>query len=181
MAGTIRSRYLVETPIGPAMLTFEDEYLAGLSFLDDPFPETPVAVPDRADNRRRSKAASKAPDKAPTKAAGEALELVRHELDLYFQGKLRGFSIPLNLSGPVFYMRVWHALRTIPFGETRTYRQVAAQVGSPEAFRAVGNACAANPIAIIVPCHRVVAASGLGGYGGGLHRKEWLLRHELGR
>ncbi len=172
----IRSCFPLETPIGPVVLTFEDEYLTGLSFLDGAFPETPVRVPYRAD-----KAANKAPNKASSKAAGKALERARRELDLYFQGKLREFSVPLKLSGPPFYMRVWHALTTIPFGETRTYRQVAAQVGSPEAFRAVGNACAANPIAIIVPCHRVVAVGGLAGYGGGLHRKEWLLRHEFGR
>lgn len=177
--GSIGSPYVLETPLGPVALTFEDGCLAGLSFLDGPFPETPAGVPAGADNV--DQAANKAADKPPSKAAGEALELVRHELDLYFEGKLRGFSIPLKLSGPPFYVRVWHALTTIPFGETRTYRQVAAQVGSPEAFRAVGNACAANPIAIIVPCHRVVASCGLGGYGGGLFRKKWLLWHELGR
>lgn len=169
---SIRSCFSLETPIGPVVLTFEDEYLTGLSFLDGPFPGTPAEVPERGDG---------AANKAPSKAASKALERARRELDLYFQGKLRAFSVPLKLSGPPFYMRVWHALTTIPFGGTRTYREVAAQVGSPEAFRAVGNACAANPIAIIVPCHRVVAARGLGGYGGGLHRKEWLLRHEFGR
>jgi len=148
---------VLETPIGAVAVTFQDGCLTSLSFCDDVC-------------RSGQKTAHSKP--APA-------ELVRHELELYFLGKLRKFSVPLRLSGPVFYKRVWDALMGIPFGETRTYRQVAAEVGSPQAFRAVGNACAANPIAIIVPCHRVVAAHGLGGYGGGLRRKEWLLRHEL--
>lgn len=98
------------------------------------------------------------------------------QLRAYFAGDLRVFDVPLELVGTDFQKRVWSALRTIPFGETRSYSQVARQIGSPLAVRAVGAANGRNPIPIIVPCHRVIGASGsLVGFGGGLEWKRFLL------
>jgi methylated-DNA-[protein]-cysteine S-methyltransferase len=103
------------------------------------------------------------------------------QLAEYFAGARRAFDLPLDLRGTPFQLRVWQALLRIPYGETRTYGQLAAQIGHPGAARAVGAANGANPVAIIVPCHRVVASGGgLGGYGGGLDRKEFLLGLESG-
>jgi methylated-DNA-[protein]-cysteine S-methyltransferase len=98
----------------------------------------------------------------------------------YFGGDLRTFdATPVNAGGSPFQQRVWTALRTIPAGQTRSYGQLAAQLGKPQAARAVGHANALNPVSIIVPCHRVIgASSALTGYSGGLERKRWLLHHE---
>src|SRR5207249_2519894 len=88
-------------------------------------------------------------------------------------------DLPVQAHGTAFQQRVWAALRSIPAGRTVTYRHIAEAIGSPSAVRAVGAANGQNPIALIVPCHRVIASDGtLCGYGGGLWRKEWLLRHE---
>jgi AraC family transcriptional regulator of adaptative response/methylated-DNA-[protein]-cysteine methyltransferase len=100
-------------------------------------------------------------------------------LDNYFAGKLKQFKTPIFWSGSVFQKIVWDALVRIPYGETRSYADVAASLGKPSAFRAVANANGANPLAIVVPCHRVINTDGgLGGYGGGLARKKWLIDHE---
>jgi methylated-DNA-[protein]-cysteine S-methyltransferase len=105
-------------------------------------------------------------------------EVVR-QLDEYFAGERRKFELALDLRGPEFHMRCWQALLTIPFGQTWSYAQLAAAVGSPMAARAVGQANHHNPVAIIVPCHRVIAADGtLAGFGGGLAAKEYLLKLE---
>ncbi len=107
------------------------------------------------------------------------LEPYRRELGEYFAGRRRKFSLPLDLRGTPFQKRCWRALLQIPYGETRTYAEIARAVGHPRAFRAVGGANHDNPIAIVVPCHRVIASNGtLGGYGGGLPLKEKLLRLE---
>jgi methylated-DNA-[protein]-cysteine S-methyltransferase len=101
------------------------------------------------------------------------------ELSAYFRSALRSFSIPLRPSGTPFQLRVWNALLEIPFGTSWSYRDLATRIGHPAASRAVGAANGRNPIAIIIPCHRVIGASkSLTGYGGGLERKAWLLRHE---
>jgi methylated-DNA-[protein]-cysteine S-methyltransferase len=104
---------------------------------------------------------------------------VRHQLEEYFAGRRTDFDLPLAPRGTPFQRRVWDALLKIPCGETASYAQIAARVGSPRAVRAVGSANGRNPIAIVIPCHRVIASDGsLGGYGGGLPRKEFLLRLE---
>jgi methylated-DNA-[protein]-cysteine S-methyltransferase len=101
------------------------------------------------------------------------------QLDQYFAGSAVEFDVPLSLSGTDFQRRVWTELREIPHGETISYGELARRLGSPGASRAVGLANGRNPIAIVVPCHRVIGADGrLTGYGGGLERKAWLLRHE---
>lgn len=102
------------------------------------------------------------------------------ELNAYFDGKLREFSTPLEFNSPAseFRYRVWSALREIPFGETVSYSEFAKRIGSPGASRAVGNAVGANPILVMVPCHRVVASGGIGGFSAGLDLKRELLRIE---
>jgi methylated-DNA-[protein]-cysteine S-methyltransferase len=100
----------------------------------------------------------------------------------YFAGQRREFTIPLDMRGTEFQLRCWRELLKIPYGQTRSYAELARAVGSPQGFRAVGHANGQNPIAIVVPCHRVIASDGsLGGYGGGLPLKEELLRLEGAR
>ena len=107
-----------------------------------------------------------------------ATEAVR-QLRAYFAGQLRHFDLPLDLRGTDFQLRVWRELERIPYGETRSYLQIAEAIGAPRAVRAVGAANGANPIPIVVPCHRVIGASGkLVGYGGGLPLKKRLLQLE---
>ena len=112
----------------------------------------------------------------------DANHLTHHciaELQEYFAGGRRDFTVPLDMHGTPFQLACWNALLRIPYGEIRTYAEQATAVGSPRGFRAVGAANGANPIPIIVPCHRVLATGGaLGGYGGGLDLKEKLLRLE---
>lgn len=120
---------------------------------------------------------------AAKKAVGEAPEglalAVFRELDEYFQGKRKTFDIPLRTHGTPFQEKVWAALRAIPYGEVRSYKEVAEAIGHPKAYRAVGMANNANPIFIIVPCHRVIGSDGsLTGYGGGLPMKKALLSLE---
>ncbi len=107
------------------------------------------------------------------------LKPVVDELEAYFSGMRTEFTVPLDPAGSEFQFAVWSALRRIPYGETRAYGEIARAIGQPKASRAVGLANNQNPIAIIVPCHRVVGADGsLVGYGGGIARKRWLLDHE---
>ncbi len=101
------------------------------------------------------------------------------QLQAYFEGSLRTFSLPLDMAGTDFQLRVWNLLLEIPYGETRSYRDLAAALGTPRAVRAVGTANGANPLPIVVPCHRVIGADGsLTGYGGGLPLKKQLLELE---
>ncbi len=146
-----RSR--IESPLGPIALAVEDDQLCALDFID-------------SEARRR----------APRRAAGWIAERVA----AYFAGEVRALDdIPVAPAGTPFQLRVWAELRRIPVGQTRSYQEVAAALGAPSASRAVGAANGRNPIPLVVPCHRVIASTGaLHGYGGGLWRKEWLLRHE---
>lgn len=118
------------------------------------------------------------PDAEPV-ASLPALNLVCSELREYFAGERRKFTVPLDLRGTPFQLSVWRALAEIPYGETRTYAEVARRVKHPRAFRAVGAANGANPVPVIVPCHRVIGSDGkLGGYGGGLETKRRMLAFE---
>lgn len=112
--------------------------------------------------------------------AGRAPERVRAAVEHYFAGHVLALDgLTVTTGGTDFQRSVWKALRAIPAGETRTYGQLAAAIGSPKAVRAVGLANGRNPVALIVPCHRVIGANGtLTGYAGGLERKRWLLQHE---
>lgn len=112
---------------------------------------------------------------------GETLPIVkiRQELKLYFSGQLKEFKTPVFEYGSDFQINAWGALKQIPYGQTRSYLQQAKSIGNEGAFRAVANANGANPLAIIFPCHRVINKNGeLGGYGGGVSRKQWLISHE---
>lgn len=119
---------------------------------------------------------------APATRDTARLDPVRRQLEEYFAGDRRAFDLPLDLSlSRGFARAVLEATAAIPYGETRTYAEIAAAAGRPRAFRAAGNALGSNPIAIVVPCHRVVASGGrIGGYGGGLERKRALLALEAG-
>lgn len=118
-----------------------------------------------------------------TRPPGTPLEhQVTQELAEYLTGQRSRFTVPVSPTGTPFERRCWDALQRIPYGETRTYREIARAVGSPRGFRAVGSANHKNPIPIIIPCHRVVASGGgLGGYGGGLDLKRRLLALEQSR
>ncbi len=143
----------MKSPIGPLRLTSNGEALTSIEMLDHP---------------------SSAPNQS---AAGDAvLEAGRRQLRDYFDGQLRAFELPLAPTGTPFQLRVWEQLRAIPFGTTISYGELAMRIGQPTASRAVGLANGRNPIAIVVPCHRVIGADGsLTGYGGGLDRKRFLL------
>jgi O-6-methylguanine DNA methyltransferase len=125
--------------------------------------------------RRHAPEAKRTEAFAPNRAAvAQILE--------YLEGKRTEFDLPLDLRGTPFQVEVWRALLTIPYGETRTYQQIARQVGRPRAVRAVGAANGANPVSLVVPCHRVIATGGkLGGYGGGIELKARLLALERRR
>jgi O-6-methylguanine DNA methyltransferase len=107
------------------------------------------------------------------------LKPVVEQLGAYFNGGLVEFEVPLDLHGSEFQLKVWRALREIPFGDTRSYGEVARAIRQPRSSRAVGLANQQNPLAIVVPCHRVIGADGsLGGYSGGAKGKRWLIEHE---
>lgn len=140
----------LSSPIGEMVLTSSGEALNGLT-LGDPPPEG--AVHDRG-----------------------RLKPFVDEMREYLAGERQLFSFPVDQPGTDFQKRVWNELRNIPYGETISYAELARRIGQPTASRAVGSANGKNQIAVVVPCHRVIAADGtLGGYGGGLWRKEWLL------
>ena len=123
-------------------------------------------------------------DAAPRTATGETTERkvmdeAVSQVEAYFDGSLKDFDLPLRSDGTPFQEAVWRELERIPYGTVTSYAEIARRVGKPTASRAVGAANGRNPIAIIVPCHRVIGADGsLTGYGGGMWRKEWLLNHE---
>jgi methylated-DNA-[protein]-cysteine S-methyltransferase len=147
----------VDSPIGLLTLAGRGSVLTNLRMVDQTY------EPSRADW---------SPDPG---AFGAAVD----QLDAYFAGELTDFDVELDLQGTEFQRRVWKALLTIPFGETRSYGEIAEQIGAPGAARAVGLANGHNPIAIVVPCHRVIGANGsLTGFGGGLDRKRTLLELE---
>lgn len=113
---------------------------------------------------------------APCSEESAVLTETERQLREYFSGKRRSFDLPIRMEGTEFQKAVWDALLGIPYGETRTYGEIAAAVGKPGAARAVGSACHHNPVSLVIPCHRVLGASGkLTGYGGGLEKKEFLL------
>jgi methylated-DNA-[protein]-cysteine S-methyltransferase len=118
-------------------------------------------------------------DLSTTAAAAAVLSKAAGQLEAYFAGDLRQFDLPLSPKGTAFQLKVWRALAEIPYAKTESYGSVAARVGNAKASRAVGMANNRNPLAIVLPCHRVIGANGaLVGYGGGLGMKQWLLGHE---
>jgi|SRR6056297_1160591 len=113
------------------------------------------------------------------KEVRDTYNLIYDQLNEYFTGNRSNFNLPILLSGSKFQLQVWEEVSNIPYGETKSYQEIAAAIGKKRAARAVGNANAQNPLPIIIPCHRVVSANGsLTGYSGGLWRKRWLLELE---
>jgi methylated-DNA-[protein]-cysteine S-methyltransferase len=148
--------HAVDSPIGALLLAGDDDRIGTLQME----PHRPLPAWRR--------------DAAPFREA-EA------QLDAYFAGELTEFDLPLAPRGSAFQLSVWSALRDIPYGTTRSYGQIAAAIGRPDAVRAVGATNGRNPIAVVIPCHRVIGADGsLVGYGGGLGRKSQLLELEAG-
>jgi len=153
----------VDSPVGRLKLVATDEGLAGILWATD----GPGRVRLKID----------AED-----AGHPVLAEAERQLAEYFDGRRRTFTLKLDFAGTAFQRKVWHALLTIPFGETRSYAQIAKQIGSPAASRAVGAANGRNPISIVAPCHRVIGAGGqLTGFAGGLDAKAYLLALETGR
>lgn len=173
--GRARARALLtgrwlETPIGPMLAVVADAGLVMLEFVDRRALETELA------GMRRDFSSAIVPGDHPL------LDAAARQLDEYFGGTRQAFDLPLDPHGSAFELRVWQALREIPYGATASYAAIAAQVGSPGASRAIGRANGRNKLAIVIPCHRVIRSDGaLCGYGGGLWRKEWLLAHERRR
>jgi methylated-DNA-[protein]-cysteine S-methyltransferase len=165
MLSTVIVRVAVPSPIGQLAVFARGDHVVALDL-----PGT--SVPSGRYLARRFGA-------EPQLDADDALE-VRGRLVAYFAGDLRALdAVPVDTAGTPFQRAVWAALRRIPAGTTWSYADVARAVGAPAAVRAVGAANGANPVAIVIPCHRVVRTGGaLGGYGGGLERKRWLLAHE---
>jgi methylated-DNA-[protein]-cysteine S-methyltransferase len=148
----------VASPIGELLLTSDGKSVTG------------VYMQKQKHEARRTK---------DWKRDDAALKQTRAQLQAYFAGELREFEMPLAAEGTPFQQRVWRALCDIPYGVTISYGELARRIGQPTPSRAVGLANGQNPIAIVVPCHRVIGANGsLTGYGGGLERKRWLLAHE---
>jgi methylated-DNA-[protein]-cysteine S-methyltransferase len=153
-----RQHTLIDSPYGPLTLVATDGTLSGLYMTEQRHRPPEETFGDR--------------DAGPF---GETIS----QLDAYFAGELTEFDLPMRLSGTPFQRTVWQQLQLIPYGETRTYGQLADALGKPNASRAVGLANGKNPIGVIVPCHRVIGAGGsLTGYGGGLDRKQRLLAFE---
>jgi methylated-DNA-[protein]-cysteine S-methyltransferase len=150
----------IESPIGRLLLTSDTQALTGL------YMGSPSKQPTLDEGFKEQ-------------ACAGALPAAVRQLNEYFAGTRRDFDLPLRMHGTDFQKRVWRQLTKIPFGETWSYGQLAKRIENPNAFRAVGLANGRNPIAVIVPCHRVIGADGsLTGFGGGLPRKQWLLAHE---
>jgi methylated-DNA-[protein]-cysteine S-methyltransferase len=148
----------MESSVGPLLLAASEIGLRLVSF-----ESSKHAAPARPEWKE---------DKAPF------AEVIR-QLRAYFRGELKKFDLPLSMEGTDFQLRVWNALREIPYGETISYAQLAERIGNPKAVRAVGLANGSNPIPIIVPCHRVIGSDGsLTGFGGGLSTKKMLLELE---
>lgn len=157
----------IETPLGAMLAIVGDHALELLEFVDRRALETELQA-------LRSKVGS-----VVVPGENAILRRTRTQLEEYFAGTRRAFDIPLSQRGSPFQLAAWRALQEIPYGQTRSYTDMARRVGSPGAVRAIGRANGQNQIAIVVPCHRVIRADGsLCGYGGGRWRKQWLLDHE---
>jgi len=148
----------IDTPIGKVQICASSKGITKVHIMDD------------GDNTHRSKSQGK---------GSEHITDCCHQLDEYFKGNRKSFNLSMDLDGTDFQKKVWAALQSVPYGETCSYGEIARYIGKPRAQRAVGSANHSNPVAIIVPCHRIIGSNGsLTGYGGGLWRKEWLLEHE---
>ena len=156
-----------DTPLGPMVCVGDETHVFLLEFTD------------RVKMDRQFEKLAKRQKRAVVPGKAAAINDMRQQLSAYFKGTLKRFTVPLKTSGTEFQNATWDQLCQIPYGETRSYLELAHMVGSPKGFRAVANSNANNGLAIIIPCHRVIASGGgLGGYAGNLSRKQWLLDHE---
>ncbi len=154
----------IPTPIGPMLAGATDTGLCLLEFLDSESPENQLAAIEKTFRARIAQ------------GNGPHLEAALKQLEEYFSGRRKVFDLGLDMRGTPFQQDAWQVLLAIPYGCTRSYREQARSMGRPSAVRAVANANGANPVSIIVPCHRVIGSNGtLTGYGGGLWRKKFLL------
>lgn len=157
----------IETPLGPLLGVGDEKKLYLLEFVDW------RGLTREIDSLRKETLTTIFPGLTPP------LISIEDEIKKYFKGTLKKFKTPLYSSGSLFQKEVWAELKKIPYGQTRSYYDIAVLLGKPTAYRAVANANGKNKFAIVIPCHRVINHSGaLGGYGGGLERKEWLINHE---
>lgn len=165
--GKILHAAWIDTRLGPMMAIADEAGLYLLEFIDRRGLEREV---ERLRNRTKA---------AIIPGVTEPIRSIERELTLYFEGSLTEFTTPICLMGSPFQQQVWAQLQQIPPGETRSYADLAIAIGKPSAYRAVAQANGANQLALIIPCHRVINSNGeLGGYGGGVSRKGWLLNHE---
>lgn len=171
---TIRRR-TIDSPIGPLTVVADDIGVRRILFAREDLADLVLAAagPDGEDLT--------GPDIPESQTTDAVLDPAVEQLGRYFDGDLTEFDLPLHLVGTEFQKEAWLALADIPYGETTTYGRQAKVIGRPDAFRAVGAANGANPIPIVLPCHRVVGSDGsLTGFGGGLDVKRMLLDHEVG-
>jgi len=150
----MKTTYYYNSPIGTIKIVCDEEFLLEMNFVDKAF-----------DNPKKY---------------SKIISTCKEQLDEYFSGRLKKFTIAMKIEkGTAFQKTVWKALKSIPYGETRSYKDIAIKIGNPRAVRAVGGANNKNPIGIVIPCHRVIGSSGkLVGYAGGLDKKEMLLKIE---
>jgi O-6-methylguanine DNA methyltransferase len=168
------SSAIFQSPVGPLFLAASDQGLVALEF-DVRLPGQQSIRP----NPRNLRQEQTRQQKVAFEESANAMRPYQAQLKEYFSGTRREFTFPLDIRGSDFQLACWRALLAIPYGETRSYADIARAVGKSYAFRAVGMANNRNPIAIVVPCHRVIASDGsLCGYGGGLEIKRWLLELE---
>jgi len=183
----------VPSPIGPIRLLATPRALVAVRLPESGSgtgsPRAPVEPEEERPGETKSSGRRGGGEPEPATARGEPrkhaiLDEAVREMEAYFAGELRSFSVPIAFSGSPFegtpfQTEVWRGLLSIPYGESRSYAWLAEQIDRPGAYRAVGAANGRNPLAIVVPCHRVIGADGsLTGYGGGLEAKRWLLDHE---
>jgi methylated-DNA-[protein]-cysteine S-methyltransferase len=152
----MKNVFFYETEIGKIMIAENGTAITNLYFRDEPDISDDVIIKET-----------------------ELLKEAAKQLTEYFEGRRKSFDLPLSPTGTEFQMKCWKALQEIPYGETRTYGEIAEKIGNPKACRAVGLSNNRNPISIVIPCHRVIGANGkLVGYAGGLNVKEYLLNLE---
>lgn len=160
---------IIDTPLSPVIAVADEEHLLMLAFIDAKRLDAEIK-----DLTSRS-------SKYIVEGISKPIQMIKTELDMYFRGELMEFKTPIKLErgDTEFRLAVWKQIHAIPFGQTKSYAELAKAVGNPNGYRAVANACGRNQLVIIVPCHRVVGSNGtMGGFSSGIDRKEWLLKHE---
>ena len=156
---------IIESPLGQLIAVFDENFLYLLEFT----------------NRKNLLSIFRKFQETTKIVWGEnqLLEILKKELQLYFEGKLKKFTIPVKFTDSIFRTLVWEELINLQFGQISTYKEIACKIGNPKAVRAVANSIASNNLVIIIPCHRVISSNGnIAGYSSGVDRKKWLLSHE---